>query len=91
MVRKFNNDTEGAFYDYTLSRMKYRESTVWHYILRLRKIESMDTLVYKNLDPFIADYTSGAHEVVNLKCHNAYSSALKRFQEFQEAKGIAVI
>ena len=91
MIRKFDNNTERAFYDYTLSTGKYKESTVWHYILRLRKIESMDTLVLNNLDPIIADYETGSQIEMNRSCHNAYSCALKRLQEYQEAKGIVVI
>ena len=91
MKSKFENRTEAGFYDYMMSRRDYKESTVWDYIKRIRKIESMDTLINKNLDPFIKDYEDGTHESMNSTCHNAYSCALKRLKEYQEYRGIIVI
>ena len=91
MKSKFENQTEAGFYDYMLSQRRYKESTVWDYIKRIRKIESMDTLINKSLDPFINDFEDGAHETMNSTCHNAYSCALKRLQEYQRYRGIIVI
>ena len=90
-MKKFLNCTEGGFYDYMLSHRPYRESTILDYIRRIRKIESMDTLVHKDLDPFIDDYENGAHRSINAASHNAYSCALKRLKEYQTYKGIVVI
>ena len=91
MKREFQNRTEAGFYDYYLSRGKHKESTVWQYISKLRKIDSANTLITKNLDPYIADYETGANQVVNATCHNAYSCALKRLQDYQLSRGIVVI
>ena len=91
MKRKFNNQTEAGFYDYMLSHRHYKESAVLHYIQRIRKIEPMDTLINKRLDPIIKDYENGAYQNMNATCHNAYSCALKRLKEYQEYKGIVVI
>lgn len=91
MKSKFVNRTEAGFYDYMMSHRTYKESTVWDYIKRIRKIESMDTLMSKNLDPIIEEYECGAYENMNSTCHNAYSCALKRLREYQEYKGINVI
>ena len=91
MKIKFINSTEAGFYDYMMSHRTYKESTVWDYINRIRKIEPMDTLINKNLAPFIEEYERGVHEDKNSTCHNAYSCALKRLREYQEYKGILVI
>ncbi len=91
MKKIFENQTEAGFYDYMMCHRGYRESTVLDYIRRIRKIESMDTLVSKNLDHYIADYMTGAKQNMNATCHNAYSCALKRLQEYQEYKSILVI
>lgn len=91
MKRTFENRTEAGFYDYFLSSNKYKESAVWAYILRIRKIESMNTLVNKDLDPYIADYEHGMHKDLNSQNHNAYSCALKRLQEYQRTHGIVVV
>ena len=91
MKRNFDNHTEAGFYDYMMSHRDYKESTVWDYIKRLRKIESMDTLFSKNLDPYITDYEAGNHSDMNAICHNAFSCALKRLQEYQEYRGIVII
>ena len=94
MKRVFLNNTEAGFYDYTMAHGNYKESTVWHYIQRMRQIESMDTLVKKDLDVVIADYITGAHKEMNKTCHNAYSCALKRLQTYQGAmiaRGTVVI
>ena len=89
-MRTFLNCTEASFYDYTLSHKSYKESTVWDYIKRIRKIESMDTLVCKNLDPYINEFVNGTYHNMNATCHNAYSCALKRLKEYQSHKGIFV-
>ena len=89
-MRKLLNCTESGFYDYMLSHKHYRESTVLDYIKRIRKIESMDTLVCKDLEPYIADFETGTHKNMNATCHNAYSCALKRLKEYQTYKGIVV-
>lgn len=91
MKSKFVNRTEAGFYDYMMSHRHYKESTVLDYIKRIRKIESMDTLINKNLDPFIKDFETGTHENMNSTCHNAYSCALKHLQEYQEYRGIVVV
>ena len=89
-MRTFLNCTEAGFYDYMLSHRPYKESTVWDYIKRIRKIESMDTLICKDLVPYIVDFETGAHQNMNATCHNAYSCALKRLKEYQTYKGIVV-
>ena len=91
MKNKFENRTEAGFYDYMLGQRRYKESTVWDYIKRIRKVEPMDTLINKNLGPFINDFENGAHETMNSTCHNAYSCALKRLQEYQKYRGIIVV
>ncbi|MBO5715448.1 MAG: hypothetical protein J6S23_03530 [Clostridia bacterium] len=91
MKRIFNNHAETAFYDYLLSLNKYKESTVWQYILRIRQIESMDSLINKDLDNRIADFEHGFKKEINTAHHNAYSCALKRLQDYQRAHGIVVI
>ena len=91
MKREFKNRTEAGFYDYMMSHRDYKESTVWDYITRIRRIGDMDTLISKNLDPYITDYETGAHQDMNATCHNAYSCSLKRLQEYQEYSGIVVI
>ena len=75
-------EVEGMFYDYLLSH-GYARSTAKDYVYRLRKIESVDTLVSKDLTPYIEDYTIGAHENFDKDHHRAYSNALKRLQEMQ--------
>lgn len=75
--------TEAAFYDYLLSR-GYAKSTSLDYVRRIRKIGAIDTMVNQNLDPYIADYTTGSHEDFNHQNHNTYSNALKRLQEMQK-------
>ena len=91
MKKKFADNTERGFYDYMLSQRHYKESTVWDYIRRIRRIEAMDTLITKNLDLHIADYEQGAHKEKNKSCHNALSCAFKRLREYQQYMGIVVI
>jgi hypothetical protein len=88
MKNRFANSNEAGFYDYLTSQRKYRESTVWDYIWRIRKIESMDTLVHKKLTHYIDDYETGVHQEINATCHNAYTCALKRLREYQDYLGI---
>ena len=88
---KFASRTEAGFYDYMMSHRNYKESTVLHYIRRIRAIEPMETLIKKDLDPIIRDYEKGSQENMNSTCHNAYSCALKRLQEYQTVRGIVVI
>ena len=83
MKIKFENSTEASFYDYLVGNRGYKQSTAMDYVRRIRRIESMDTLVKKNLDNVIDDYENGAHKMVNHSAHNAYSCALKRLREFQ--------
>lgn len=90
-MKKVLDSTEASFYDYMLSQRHYKESTIWDYIRRIRKIESMDTLVCKDLAPYIATLETGAHYNMNATCHHAYSCALKRLKEYQDYKGIIVI
>ena len=89
-MRKFLNSTEAGFYDYMLSHKHYKDSTVLDYIRRIRKIESMDTLVYKDLTLYIDDFETGTHRNMNAASHNAYSCALKRLKEYQTYKDIVV-
>ena len=94
MKRVFLNNTEAGFYDYTMAHGNYKESTVWHYIQRMRQIESMDALINKDLDVVIADYIAGTHKQLNKSSHNAYSCALKRLQTYKAAmlaRGTVVI
>ena len=77
---------EAAVYDYLRGR-GYAHSTACDYVRRLRKIESADALLNKDLTPYIEDYTIGAHENFNKTNHSTYSNALKRLQEMQ--RGIA--
>lgn len=91
MRTKFINHTEAGFYDYMMSHRNYKESTVMDYIRRIRKIESMDILINKNIDPYIKDFEKGSNETMNSTCHNAYSCALKRLQEYQDYRGIIAI
>lgn len=89
MKKTFRNSAELGFYDYMMSQREYKESTVMHYILRLRQIEQLSVLLYKNLTPYIAAFESGADRMKNTTSHGAYSSALKRLAEYQAYKGIA--
>ena len=74
--------TESAFYDYLRGR-QYTHRTAYDYIGRLRKIESVDTLISKDLSSYIEDYTIGAHQEFDITNHHTYSNALKRLQEMQ--------
>lgn len=85
-MMNFTN-VEGMFYDYLLSR-GYAPGTAKDYVYRLRKIESADTLISKDLNPCIEDYEIGAHAAINQRTHKAYSNALKRLQEMQRDKGM---
>lgn len=90
MKKNFKNSVELGFYDYLLCQ-KYAERTAWHYITRCRKVESLNVLIRKNIDPYIAEFESGSCKSINEKCHGAYSCALKRFKEYQVSKGIIVL
>ena len=74
--------TEAAFYDYLRGR-GYTHRTAYDYVCRLRKIESADVLIAKDLSSYIEDYTIGAHENFDKTNHQTYSNALKRLQEMQ--------
>lgn len=89
MKSTFKNHTEASFCDYLLSR-GYAQSTALHYIVRLRRIKSLDQLVQDNLSPYISDYETGTHKMENARAHKAISSALKRLQAYQNHKGIIV-
>lgn len=73
---------ESAFYDYLRGR-GYTHRTAYDYVGRLRKIESADVLISKDLTPYIEDYTAGAHQDFDKINHHTYSNALKRLQEMQ--------
>ena len=90
-VKNFNfrNQTERTFCEYLLSR-QYAKNTVRHYIAKLRRIKPLNQLVQEALDPYIADYETGANENANKRSHNDTSNALKRFREHQAHLGITV-
>ena len=79
---KFENQTETAFYNYLTK--KFKESTAWDYIRRIRSIKRLDMLLNEKLDSYIAAYETGAFAKVNNTAHNAFSAALKHFRDFQQ-------
>lgn len=87
-MKKFNNMTERSFYDFLMSEQKYKESTVLHYIQRLRLIEAINELINKNIDAYIKAYETGRHMDLDIRSHRAYSNALKHFKEYMIYKGL---
>lgn len=87
-MKKFNNRTEMGFYDYMGSHTSRKESTIWSYILRLRRVKSLDVLITEDIDSHIADYESGSMKTENERSHSAYSCALKHFKGYMIYKGI---
>lgn len=84
-MSSFKNHTEYSFFDYMIKRCKLKESTVKHYISRLRKIKPLNELIVEDLDKYIADYVNGSMKEINRSSHGAYSCALKRLAEYKKA------
>ena len=80
--------TERKFIDHLKSTSKLADSSIMHYVSRIRKVGDMDQLLTQDIDVIIADYEVGAHKAANVKSHGATSCALKHLREFKRSLGL---
>ena len=80
--------TERRFFDHLKSTTKLVDSSIKHYISRIRRVGDMDQLLTQDIDALIDEYEAGAHKAANVKSHGATSCALKRLREFKRSLGL---
>ena len=80
--------TERSFFDHLKSTTKLAESSIVHYIVRLRRIGDMDQLLTQDIDALIDEYETGAHKVENNNSHGAFSCGLKHLGGFKLSLGL---
>ena len=80
--------TERRFFDHLKSTTKLVDSSIKHYISRIRRVGDMDQLLTQDIDALIDEYEAGAHKAANTKSHSATSCALKHLREFKLSLGL---
>ncbi|MBQ1262897.1 MAG: hypothetical protein IIX89_01250 [Oscillospiraceae bacterium] len=80
--------TERRFFDHLKSTTKLADSSIIHYIARIRRVGDMDQLLTQDIDALIDEYEAGAKKAANVKSHGTTSCALKHLGEFKLSLGL---
>ena len=87
-MKKNYTATERRFFDHLKSTTKLADSSIIHYISRIRRVGDMDQLLTQDIDALIDEYEVGAKKAANVKSHGATSCALKHLREFKLSLGL---
>ena len=80
--------TERRFFDHLRTTTKRADSSIIHYISRIRRVGDMDQLLTQDIDALIDEYEAGAMKAATVKSHGATSCALKHLREFKLSLGL---
>ena len=85
-MKGFKSLTEENFFEFMMQSSGCRESTILHYIARLRSVKPLEELVCEDVDRYIEAYRVGGYKMINRKSHGAFSTAFKYLKAFMQTK-----